>query len=138
MATRGIRGATTVERNDRDAILAATRELLEVMVRLNGVRPEDIGFGQGVKVTRVASARPDELSVVIDVATSAPVGMRDVSVAGTVRPAVFSITSLLFQVRRIRRAADRTIRRSGSNRPGDGRQPRPIPVSRHRCELEGR
>src|SRR5207237_9116351 len=31
-------------RNDRDAILAATRELLEVMVRLNGVRPEDIGY----------------------------------------------------------------------------------------------
>ena len=44
MATRGIRGATTVERNDRGAILAATRELLEVMVRLNGLRPEDIGY----------------------------------------------------------------------------------------------
>jgi len=44
MATRGIRGATTVERNDRDAILAATRELLEVIVRLNGLRPEDIGY----------------------------------------------------------------------------------------------
>ena len=44
MATRGIRGATTVERNDRDAILAATRELLEVLVRLNGLRPEDIGY----------------------------------------------------------------------------------------------
>jgi len=44
MATRGIRGATTVDRNDRDAILAATRELLEVIVRLNGLRPEDIGY----------------------------------------------------------------------------------------------
>jgi len=44
MASRGIRGATTVERNDRDAILAATRELLEVIVRLNGLRPEDIGY----------------------------------------------------------------------------------------------
>ena len=39
MATRGIRGATTVERNDREQILAATRELLEVLVRLNGLRP---------------------------------------------------------------------------------------------------
>jgi chorismate mutase len=42
MATRGIRGATTVERNDRDEILGATRELLEVLVRLNGLRPDDI------------------------------------------------------------------------------------------------
>jgi chorismate mutase len=44
MATRGIRGATTVERNDRDAILGATRELLELLVRLNGLRPEDIAY----------------------------------------------------------------------------------------------
>jgi chorismate mutase len=42
MASRGIRGATTVERNDRDEILKATRELLEVIVRLNGLRPDDI------------------------------------------------------------------------------------------------
>ena len=44
MATRGIRGATTVERNDRDAIRAASRELLQVLVRLDGHRPEDIGY----------------------------------------------------------------------------------------------
>lgn len=44
MATRGIRGATTVERNDRTEILRATRELLEVIVRLNGLRPEDIAY----------------------------------------------------------------------------------------------
>ena len=42
MATRGIRGATTVERNDREEILRATRELLEVIVRLNGLRSEDV------------------------------------------------------------------------------------------------
>ena len=44
MATRGIRGATTVEHNDKDEILKATRELLEVIVRLNGLRPEDIAY----------------------------------------------------------------------------------------------
>src|SRR5438132_6151255 len=44
MATRGIRGATTVERNDRTEILKSTRELLEVLVRLNGLRPEDIAY----------------------------------------------------------------------------------------------
>jgi len=44
MPTRGIRGATTVERNDRDAILKGTRELLEVLVRLNWLRPDDIAY----------------------------------------------------------------------------------------------
>jgi chorismate mutase len=44
MATRGIRGATTVERNDRAEILRATRELLEVLARLNGLRPDDIAY----------------------------------------------------------------------------------------------
>jgi chorismate mutase len=42
MPLRGIRGATTVESNTREAILAASRELLEEMVRLNDVRREDV------------------------------------------------------------------------------------------------
>ena len=44
MPTRGIRGATTVDRNDRAEILARTRELLEVVVRLNGLRSEDVAY----------------------------------------------------------------------------------------------
>jgi len=39
---RGIRGATTVERNDREEILAATTELLELIIRQNDLRTEDI------------------------------------------------------------------------------------------------
>jgi chorismate mutase len=42
MACRGIRGATTVERNDRDEILAATRQLLALMVRRNGLAKQDL------------------------------------------------------------------------------------------------
>ncbi len=41
-ATRGVRGATTVEANDRDQILARTTELLEAIVELNGIRSEDV------------------------------------------------------------------------------------------------
>lgn len=41
-AVRGIRGATTVTSNDREKILAGTRELLEQMVRLNAVDPADV------------------------------------------------------------------------------------------------
>ena len=44
MAIRGIRGATTVERNEREEILAATTELLRVIVRLNGLRSEDVAY----------------------------------------------------------------------------------------------
>jgi chorismate mutase len=39
---RGIRGATTVTENDADAILSATRELLEQIVARNGVQEEDV------------------------------------------------------------------------------------------------
>ncbi len=39
---RGIRGATTVEENERHAILAATAELLQLMVELNQIRSEDV------------------------------------------------------------------------------------------------
>ncbi len=40
---RGIRGATTVETNTREAILEGTRALLLQIIEANGVRPEDIG-----------------------------------------------------------------------------------------------
>ena len=39
---RGVRGATTVEANDRDEILKATRQLLALMIRVNEIRREDV------------------------------------------------------------------------------------------------
>lgn len=42
MFCRGVRGATTVEANDRDGILSETRKLLALMIRLNEIRSEDI------------------------------------------------------------------------------------------------
>lgn len=39
---RGIRGATTVEANTRDAILEATRELLILMIKHNAILPDDV------------------------------------------------------------------------------------------------
>jgi chorismate mutase len=42
MLCRGIRGATTVPANSRQAILEATKELLTAMVEANGLRTEDI------------------------------------------------------------------------------------------------
>ncbi len=39
---RGVRGATTVTENSREAILEATRELLYVMIHANHIAPEDV------------------------------------------------------------------------------------------------
>lgn len=41
-ACRGLRGATTSEANDREAILAATRELLTRLMVRNSFTPDDI------------------------------------------------------------------------------------------------
>ena len=42
MACRGVRGATTAETNTSEAILAATRQLLALMIRRNGIQKEDV------------------------------------------------------------------------------------------------
>ena len=39
---RGVRGATTVEANTREEILTATRQLLALMIRQNGIESEDV------------------------------------------------------------------------------------------------
>ncbi|MBC7254929.1 MAG: chorismate mutase [Chloroflexi bacterium] len=42
MPIRGVRGATTVSANEADLILAATRNLLEEMIRSNGIAAADV------------------------------------------------------------------------------------------------
>lgn len=42
MACRGVRGAITCPANTREAILAATRELLEAVIAANGINAEDV------------------------------------------------------------------------------------------------
>jgi chorismate mutase len=44
MRCRGIRGATTVDANTREDILASAKELLQEMVQANGVHENDAGF----------------------------------------------------------------------------------------------
>lgn len=55
------------------------------------VTTADISVGQGVTVTRVASAQSDEIVVDLEVATTAPVGRRAVSVAGAVGSDVLAV-----------------------------------------------
>lgn len=45
MICRGVRGATTVAANEREAVLQATRELLALIVHRNNIRKEDVASG---------------------------------------------------------------------------------------------
>ena len=42
MPCRGVRGATTADANTSEAILEASRQLLALMIRQNGIEPEDV------------------------------------------------------------------------------------------------
>ncbi len=42
MLCRGVRGATTVEKNDKDEILDATHELVSKVIRDNGILSKDV------------------------------------------------------------------------------------------------
>ena len=42
MPCRGVRGATTVEQNEREEILTATRQLLALLIRCNKIEAADI------------------------------------------------------------------------------------------------
>ena len=59
MPTRGIRGATTVEADEPDLILQATRELLEEILAENeGMKPEDVGSAIFTVTDDLASTFP--------------------------------------------------------------------------------
>ena len=42
MPCRGVRGATTIDRNEREEILVVTRQLLALMIRINGIDSHDV------------------------------------------------------------------------------------------------
>jgi quinohemoprotein amine dehydrogenase len=48
--------------------------------------PASIAFGRGISVKRIVSSAADRVRVEVEVAKDAPIGPRDVSVAGVVRP----------------------------------------------------
>lgn len=58
--TRGIRGATTVEVDDKETIIAATEELLEEICRQNDFSPEDIASAVFTLTHDLAATFPAE------------------------------------------------------------------------------
>ncbi|MGQ0732988.1 MAG: quinohemoprotein amine dehydrogenase subunit alpha [Acidobacteriota bacterium] len=55
------------------------------------LQASDVDLGPGVTVTRIANATSDEVSVSVDVAATAPVGARDLFVAGRSRPRAVAV-----------------------------------------------
>lgn len=70
MLVRALRGATTVERDDAETIIEATRELLEEMLVRNGVATEDL-------ISLVFTATPDLVSD-FPAAAARAIGISDV------------------------------------------------------------
>jgi chorismate mutase len=72
---RGVRGATTVEANDRDGILRRTTELIEALATENDIASEDIG-------AVIFSSTPD-LDAAFPAAAARVAGWSDVPLFGT-------------------------------------------------------
>jgi chorismate mutase len=58
IACRGVRGATTIEVDDREVVLRATRELLALLIHLNGIHKEDVASAIFTTTPDVSSAFP--------------------------------------------------------------------------------
>ncbi len=71
MYCRGIRGATTVEEDDAEAILAATRDLLERIVEANDLKVEGVA-------SAIFTATPD-LAAAFPARAAREMGWRDVA-----------------------------------------------------------
>jgi quinohemoprotein amine dehydrogenase len=59
----------------------------------------DIDFGQGIRVSRVVSASAEMIAIDVDVAADARIGPRDLSVAGSTRPAAIVVYSRMDAIR---------------------------------------
>ncbi len=51
-----------------------------------GLRPAEVDLGPGLTVTRIVTVTPDAATVALDVAATAPLGARDLFVAGASKP----------------------------------------------------
>ncbi len=80
MVVRGIRGATAIDADRQDLVLAATRELLQALTEANGIEPDDIA-------SVILTATPDITSEYPARAARA-MGWHDVPLLGATEMAV--------------------------------------------------
>ncbi len=83
MYCRGIRGATTVERNDREEILTATTELLQLLIERNELQTEDIASAIFTMTEDLNAEFPALAARAIGWTETALVCMREIPVPGS-------------------------------------------------------
>ena len=83
MSCRGIRGATSVDANTTDVIIAATRELLERIVALNALLVDDIASVNFTVTPDLDAAYPARAAHEMGWVNTPLVCMQEMTVAGS-------------------------------------------------------
>jgi chorismate mutase len=83
MACRGVRGAITVPANTEQAILAATRELLEAIIEANVMRPADVASVIFTATGDLDAAYPARAARQLGWTETALLCMQEMDVAGS-------------------------------------------------------
>ncbi len=102
MYCRGIRGATTVERNDREEILAATTELLQLLIERNELQTEDITSAIFTMTEDLNAEFPALAARALGWTETALMCMREIPVPGSLGKCI----RILLQVNTERNASD--------------------------------
>ena len=102
MFCRGIRGATTVEHNDREEILDATTELLKMLIERNDIRPEDVASAIFTLTEDLDAEFPALAARYLGWTEVALICMREIPVPGSLRLCI----RILIHVNTTRSASD--------------------------------
>lgn len=84
VSCRGVRGATTVDANTPDAILLATRELLEQLVAANGIAVDEIASAFFTATPDLNAAFPAQAARQLGWTDVALMGAQEMEVPGSV------------------------------------------------------
>ena len=120
MYCRGIRGATTVDANQADAILSATRDLIEAIVFANGLRPEDIASVFFTTTPDLDAAFPAQAARELGWRDTALMCSHEMSVPGSLPRVLISMRlgAISCSARSIRSAPRTRMNRSSRMRSG--------------------
>ncbi len=116
---RGIRGATTVEFNDRKEILAATTELLQLLIEKNDLHPDNIASVMFTVTNDLDAEFPAAAARNLGWEETALMCAREIPVPGSLRKCI----RVLIHVNTTRNAAEIQhvyLRRAVSLRPSFG------------------
>lgn len=79
---RGVRGATTATDNTPEAVLAATTELLRIMIEANGIREDDVASVFFTTTPDLTAAYPARAARELGWKRVALMGMQEMNVPG--------------------------------------------------------